>query len=472
MSSAMIMDPEEWAQAEFGECQLGDRRRNKRLVRYAMQAAARPDEGTPDQTESWAELKAVYRLFNAEEATFQKLLGPHCQRTRETGPPGDVKLIVNDTTEMNFTAHRATTGLGAVGGSGPQRGFHVHSGLMLDAATEVIDGLAGQELFHRPPPGKKRGAKNSRRRDPAREWAVWGRLIERIGRPPEGAKWLHVCDRAADDFEVMLRAIRQGCGFVIRASKLNRKVLASDGRPLPLDQLPREWSAQGMREISVKDETSRKPRVARLEIRFGEVLLPQPCVTTAWIREHASDAPLRLRVVELREVPSRRRAKPLRWLLYTTEDVCDAAAALRIVRYYELRWTIEDFHKCWKTGCALESRRYETADRLERVAAVTAVVAVRLLRMRTAAKETPDRPASAIALQRWIEMIVRVRKLRQTAATLTIREFIRALAALGGFLGRQHDGEPGWITLWRGWEELELLTAGFELGEKTSKRYG
>ena len=43
---------------------------------------------------------------------------------------------------------------------------------------------------------------------------------------------------------------------------------------------------------------------------------------------------------------------------------------------------------------------------------------------------------------------------------------------MGGFRARTGDGEPGWITLWRGWEQLELLTTGFELGEKLRGRCG
>lgn len=459
MTQAIIMDPQQWAEAEFGACELGDRRRNERLIRYAVQAAARPDEGTPDQVEGWAELKAVYRLFDADQVTFQRLLAPHTQSTRENCAAGEVKLIINDTTEFNFTSHRATTGLGEVGGNAQQRGFMVHSGLMLDATHETIDGLAGQELFYRPQNRKRNGASNSRRRDPKREWAVWGRLIDRIGPPPEGVKWLHVCDRAADDFEVMLRAIRQGCGFVIRASKLNRRVLTVEHQPLKLDQLPQSWQASGEKKLQVRTAAG-KSRQASLEIRYGEVLLPLPQITNVWIREHAPAEPLRLRVVEVREIKPPRNAKPLRWLLYTTEAIPDLDSALRIIHYYELRWTIEDFHKCWKTGCGIESRRYATAARLERVTAVTSILAVRLLRMRTAAKQTPDRPARQIAPQRWIEMLIHIRRLRRTPREMTIREFVRALAGLGGFLGRKHDGEPGWITLWRGYEKLQLLIRG------------
>jgi hypothetical protein len=46
---------------------------------------------------------------------------------------------------------------------------------------------------------------------------------------------------------------------------------------------------------------------------------------------------------------------------------------------------------------------------------------------------------------------------------MTIGEFYRELAKVGGFLGRKSDGEPGWITIWRGWQKLYLLVRGSEL---------
>lgn len=463
--NAVIWDVQTWAEREFDDCRLGDRRRNKRLVQYAVQAAARPDSGTPDQTETWADLQAVYRLFDCDDVTPQGILAPHVDRTRQSCRPGDVKLIVNDTTELNFTSHKAARGLGSVGCGGKQRGFHVHSGLMLDAATEEIDGLAGQEIFHRPLPGNKRGAKNTRRRDPRRETAVWGRLIDRIGPPPAGATWLHVCDRGADDYEVMLRALGQGCGFVIRASKLNRKILTPAGDEVTLDQAVRAWPQQGVREIAVRATEQQPARKAVCALRWGEVRLPQPRIVNPWIRTHAPAAPLRLSVVELREANPPPGAKPIRWVIYTTEVVSNAADAERVLRYYELRWTIEDFHKCCKTGCALESRAYETAERLERVAAFSAIVAVRLLRMRTAAKQTPERPAREVAPLSWITVLKTVRRL-PAAKELTIREFVRALAGLGGHLGRKCDGEPGWMTLWRGHEKLQLILRGYHAAKK------
>ena len=40
---------------------------------------------------------------------------------------------------------------------------------------------------------------------------------------------------------------------------------------------------------------------------------------------------------------------------------------------------------------------------------------------------------------------------------LTLRDADRAMAKLGGFLGRKSDGEPGVKTLWRGYRPLQWL---------------
>lgn len=36
----------------------------------------------------------------------------------------------------------------------------------------------------------------------------------------------------------------------------------------------------------------------------------------------------------------------------------------------------------------------------------------------------------------------------------SVRDALRAIAQLGGFLARKSDGEPGWRTLWLGFRDL------------------
>ena len=102
---------------------------------------------------------------------------------------------------------------------------------------------------------------------------------------------------------------------------------------------------------------------------------------------------------------------------------------------------------------------------LERITALLSVVAVRLLQLKSVARTTPDHPARQIVPLHWIRMLLASRKRLKSTVAMTIGEFYRELAKLGGFLGRKSDGEPGWITIWRGWQKLYLLVRGAELAQ-------
>jgi len=467
--STVILEPEEWAQQEFAACELGDVRRNRRLITVAVQAAARPDGSTPDQTETWADCKAAYRLFDQEDVTFQAIVSPHCQRTRSQCAPGSVKLLLNDTTEIDFGRFREIEGAGPTG-RGTGQGFFLHSALMVDETTGQIEGLAQQELFYRRPRTKKEKKSTvARRKCPHRESLVWGRVIDAIGRPPAGVRWLHICDRGADDYEVFCHAIMQGTGFVIRAAKLNRKVLTADGQEMPLQSLLATLPTRGEeRQVTVPTRKGKKGRTARVALRYTMIRMPRPRIQTEWIRRHAPLEPLTLWVVELREIDPPKNVQEVRWVLYTTEPVTCVAEAEKVIQYYECRPIIEDYHKGLKTGCHVEERYYHTAARLERVTAMLSILAVRLLQMRTAARETPNRPACEVAPARWVELLCRTRR-KPNWKEMTIDQFLRQLAGLGGHLGRRRDGAPGWITLWRGLEKFLLILRG---ADEQRKRNG
>ncbi len=131
--------------------------------------------------------------------------------------------------------------------------------------------------------------------------------------------------------------------------------------------------------------------------------------------------------------------------------------AWQIIEYYERRWLIEEFHKAIKTGCRLEDRQFMEAHRLEAVASFTSVLAVRLLQLKTVATTHPDLPAARVVPAIWLKMLTALRKRKLT----TVRDFFRHLAGLGGFLMRKRDGNPGWLTLWRGLDKLLLAIRGY-----------
>ena len=143
----------------------------------------------------------------------------------------------------------------------------------------------------------------------------------------------------------------------------------------------------------------------------------------------------------------------LEWVLLSSLAVEDAAQACERLDWYAGRWLIEEYHKGLKTGCAIERRRLETGKRLQALLGFVALVAVRLLQGREAARRTPEALVQGSVPDAFVRIIAH--KLGHAAETLTHRQFWRAVAQLGGFLGRRSDGEPGWQTLWIGLFRLQ-----------------
>jgi hypothetical protein len=451
--SSLVLDVAQWAELQFGSCELGDVRRTRRAVTAASQFALSPDATTPQQIECWSDLKAAYRLFGQESVTFRSLAEPHWQQTRAAAK--GVCLLISDTTETNFgmRRHVQSANLGPTG-NGKGRGFMLHSSLMVMPESREVVGLAGQELFYRKP--KKCAKENSYKRSQrARESEVWGRVIDLIGPPAPGATYLHVGDRGADNLEVFCHCREQKCGWVIRASHLRRAILRPDGRKAKLQNWLAVQPVLGTYELSVRATLRAPARTAKLEVRAVPVALIHTGRKTPYLRKFGK-LQIAEWVVEAREVNPPRGIKAVQWVIHTSEQVSTFEDAWRILEYYEARWTIEEFHKCLKTGCQLESRLYTQATSLEAVTGMFSVLAVRLLQLKSVARLEPDLPAEKIVPLAWLKML---RSLRRKPIH-TVSDFFRHLAGLGGFLMRTGDGEPGWITIWRGLTKLLLCLRG------------
>ena len=161
-------------------------------------------------------------------------------------------------------------------------------------------------------------------------------------------------------------------------------------------------------------------------------------------------------VIDVVEVNPPQGVEPIRWVLLTSLPVTTFEEAWTVIGYYELRWLVEEYHKALKTGCRTESRQLKTAVRLEAFVGLTSVLAVRPLQLKSIARTNPDTPAERVVPAAWLKMLKLARKNLNRVHDLTVGQFYREVAKLGGFLGRKGDGEPGWITIWRGWEKLNM----------------
>jgi hypothetical protein len=455
--AAFTLETKTWAQEQFGKCQLGDLRRTKRLIEVAQHVANHPAGSFPEQMEDWGDLKAAYRLFDAEEVTFAAIATPHWEQTRQAAPGR--YLLLGDTTELDFGNHREIPDLGPTGNGGGY-GFLLHSALMVHADTEETVGLAGQTIHYRKPAPKKESRAQRLKRE--RESKVWGDVIDAVGPPPAGVQWVHVLDRGADNFEVFCHLRQQHSDGVVRASHLHRKIVNPEGKQQKLSEYLASLPVAGSYDLHLRARKNQPARTAHLEVRFGPLQMPVPVHKSAYVKQH-QPGPISLCAVWVREVNAPAGVKPIEWILYTTLPVASFAAAWEVITYYERRWLIEEWHKALKTGCNVTGRQLKTKERLEAMVALMSVTAVRLLQLKSVARTDPNRPARKVVPVLWLKMLKLARKNRCKVEGMTVGQFYRELAKLGGFLGRKGDGEPGWITIWRGWEKLHLLVRGAEL---------
>lgn len=455
-----ISDPDAWASFHFGSARLGDVRRTRRLVHFAADMADDPAASIPRICEDWDDTKATYKLFDRPEVTFEAVCQPHFDLRRHAR--GRRFLILNDTTEVGFGRHRQAKGLGPLG-NGSDRGLLLHSGLLVDPDKGELLCLAGGILQPRVPAPKKEKARHALLR--RRETDRFGELIDQIGPPPAETEWVHVIDREGDNYEVFCHCLEQKTPAIVRARFLSRKIKATQDATevVALKDYLATLPVQGgiVLEVPAKARTRREParpaRTAKLEVRYGVVWLPMPKRRSPYLKGQTQQH-IRLEVVQVREIEPPPGQARLEWVLYSMLPVETLADALMVVGYYRLRWLIEEWHKAIKTGTRIRSRQLEDADRLKPLIGVSAVEAVRLIQIKTVARAEPERAAEEVVPRKYVRML-RV-ALKKKMEIKTVRDFFRGVARLGGFLGRKRDGEPGWQTIWLGWEKLSLMIRG------------
>ena len=140
-----------------------------------------------------------------------------------------------------------------------------------------------------------------------------------------------------------------------------------------------------------------------------------------------------------------------------------------MVGYYEYRWLIEEFHKAWKTGCHVETRRLQSLGNLQRFIAVTAPIAVRILALRTLAHANPSAPCTQhLSDDHWHCLLAKTApERRPPRCPPSMHTAVLALAKLGGWRDTKRNGRIGWRPLWRGWTQLETLVEGWRLARET-----
>jgi hypothetical protein len=447
-------EDELWITQQFAQADLGDARRSRRAQLLALNMLHSPGKGLPKQTKTWGGLKAAYRLLHCEDVTREKLMQPHFEQTLVAAQAQPVTLFVQDTTELDFTQMKHAQGFGPIGDNRGS-GLFVHSLLALTPEGQVL-GLGAQHSWARPrdPPHKRTETRAQRQVRPGKESEVWPRLLEAVGPVPIDQCWVSVGDRGSDSFEYWARAVTIGWRCLSRIFT-NRRT--ADNSHLLLKA--RELAKQGQIVVHQRARPGQAARTLHLNLAWcsAQVLPPRNNPTLA---KHPA---LDVGVVRCWDDKYN-----IEWLLLATWPVDSFEGAVQCVQWYEQRWSIEEFHKCLKSGCRVQSSQLKQATAVDALLGFCSIVSVRLLALARLARMRPNEPASKRIDQTYLTVLCAMRKLDPT--TLTVRGYWREVARIGGFLARTRDADPGWKTLWEGLMELEhwvlAWTDGYENGRK------
>lgn len=477
-----------WANEEFADVDLGDKRLDARLKRMCDRLSESPESPINQACEGWPDTKAAYRFFQNENVDVRAIIAAHRGKTVERARKHETVLAIQDTSYIVYTKHTKTKGLGKIS---LKRGRNVAEiygkGLVMHTCLAVTTdglplGLLDQKIFARKF-GSGDEAERGKQDEPVQN-------VLPIGQK-ESCKWLEslnttkavmgetrtvtVCDRECDIYDFFELSDQIDAPVLVRGRvkrTVNRKSRHAIKDAVKLWGHVRNQPEAGSFTIDIpkKDKTkktkARKARTATVTMRFASFRLSPP-------RNHVKYASHELPGIDMYAVyvfePSPPEGeKPLEWMLLTNLPVKSFDEAYEKVRWYCMRWRIEMFFKVLKSGFRVEHCRLEHAERLRRYLTLMSIVAWRLFMITLIARTKPDTPCTELLENyEWKVLFLKANKNKKLPKKPpSIGKVVIWIARLGGFLARKGDGSPGTFALWRGWKRLADLTEGWNLANQ------
>ena len=425
--------------AEFAGADMGDARLTKRLVKLADRLGDAPSASIPGACNGRAETQAAYRLFDQarEEKRglgWEEVLAPHMARTETRMAEHRVVLCLQDTTELDFNG-QDMDGLGRLSYEA-QRGMYLHPTYVVTPQRLPL-GIVDAWMWARPLEVSE-----------SQRWIEgYARLAERAGHLP-ATRLVYVADREADILELMQRAHTLGhpADYLLRAQ--HNRCLPQGGKlwPAVLAATP-----LGDIEFTLPERLNRPARAVRQTLHVRPVDLPDG---------QGGMMPVTCLIARETGVPEGQKA--VEWRLLTNRVVATLEEAAQLIDWYRCRWEIETLFHVLKNGCRVESLQLGHVRKLELALAIYLVVAWRLAHLTRLGRILPDLPASAVFEQTEWQAAWLLAEKPPPRKMPTLREVIRRIAMLGGFLARKGDGEPGVKTLWQGYTRLSSFVRGVE----------
>jgi hypothetical protein len=424
--------------------------------------SSNPSLSFPHLFKDQHQLKGFYRLINNKNIThstfitgYQAGLIEYSKEQANQAP----WMLIQDTMLTDFNSRNLDLGYTQ---SPHTNGFLLHHGLLLDDKGTPL-GLLHQQVIHRERNDFGKAKLFRQKKITEKESNKW---LEGVSTgisfsKSTGRDLIHIMDREADIVELINQCQQNKQYFIIRA-RHDRSTLSNKER-FKEEDVEKFRLFHAMRSVPNNTVIKRNLRDAKgllyeadcdinyQHFRFRGI---EQDVTCVWVKE--------------KNVPEGQAAE---WFLLTNLPIHTVKEAEGVAETYAKRWTVEDYHKCYKTGCSIEKRQFDSRKTITTSIGLLALTAVQLLRSRYFAKHhqedsfeeiltDKDEQKLAVKLaQKYLKPID-----HQLCKPKTTLWWLLLLGRMGGHQGMKQKGLPGWQTIWKGHAHFQSLLEGYKHG--------
>jgi len=437
---------------ELNGIDLGDDRLNKRSKHILEALADNPEASINAACDGWGDTLAAYRFFNNTAVTPEEILRPHREATLCRMREHRVVLVVQDTSELDFTKHPPKDARCL--NKAERFGLYAHTHVAVTPGQLNL-GVVGMDFFDREP--ETLGKSDERSTLPIEQkesfrWLEGYRLACRLAADSSpGTRIVSIADREGDIYDIFVEAEQQSgprAEFLIRAkvarSTLERDPAAGKAAYCKVRDEVAGTPLLTTRTIELGETPKRTARTAHLEIRVRTVQVKPP-------HQRSYLPSVTLNVVLVEEVNGPGDGTDVSWLLLTSLPIETIDEIVNVVDYYAARWAVEVFFRTLKTGCGVEKIQLETVARLKNCLAMYAIIAWRVLYLTYLNRACPTLPCTTVFTNsEWksVWLVVAKKPLPQTPPDLA--EMMRLLTQLGGYNNRAGESPPGPQPVWIG----------------------
>jgi hypothetical protein len=318
-----------WAAEELKTASLGDKRRNRRLIKIVEDLSAMPHASVTQAARDEAAVQGTYEFWGNVRVKANDILAAHRDSTLSRVEEQQIVLAVQDTTELDFSSQPSKLGLGALSKKDAQ-GLKVHSVLCVSPKGVPL-GVLHQKVWAREKNRRTTGYQDRKRAIEQKESHRWLESLELTQQwIPQDKRVVTVADREADIYELFALPRREGSEFLIRACQSRGvKQTETDIDIESLQAAIAQTAACSYVTLELQRTPKRKARTAILTVRFTSLYLQPP-------QQHPQRKdlkPVRVQVVWAMEEQPPSGEKAISWLLVTTLEVRNFEQAERCLRW-------------------------------------------------------------------------------------------------------------------------------------------